>query len=780
MSDLNKVVDQMTVDEKIAQLTGLLLPQLYSFTAPAAGVPGGLSVDLDRLSQLRPHGLGHLSLAWFHKADEDGYRAILKAIQDKSRQVSRFGIGVLIHAEGINGLVHGTGIPFPTAWAQAAAWMPELVERSAAITAAQMAGYGISLCFSPVLDLARDPRWGRVHETYGEDQELAAQVGVAFVRGINGRDLDSGVTATGKHFLGYGLSEGGHNQAKTTIGRRALADEYAEPFRRAIHEAGLSVVMNSYNEIDGIPAAANRWLLTELLREQLGFDGLAVSDYDAVSMLIRPYHVALEPKDAAAAALNAGLDVELPGDGNFAELGRALDDGSLSQDTLDRAVTRVLEVKRQAGLVPGLAPRRAHRPAVTPDRAEAAAIAREIAVNATVLLQNDGVLPLWPGTRVAVAGCLADELRIHFGAYTDVANDEQPVAMSMIRAGQVPGIDPKTFNFTDMFQARMPGIEPAFEQAARALYPDAPTVLGMLTASDHLDVTFIGTGSPDTTDPIDRDALDAAVPAADVVIAVVGERTGWVGNNTAGEGQTSARLELPGNQPQLIAALARQATPLVTVVISGRPLILADVAEASAAVLLAPLLGGSAPSVIAGVLTGADEPGGRLPSTFPRHVGQIPLYHGHPFGSGYGHPTGSRHPYNDLDPTPLYPFGHGLGYTTFDTQLDEVLVSEHDATITARTRTTNVGGRAGSTVLQLYARDEQATIVRPVRQLVAFRRVRLEPGESAAQELTFPIARLYYTLPDGHRGIEAGDITVMVASSSSTVEAEATVRIGEY
>ena len=274
MTDLNKLIGQMTVAEKIAQLTGLMLPALYSHASPPApGQRPALEVDVGKLAELRPHGLGHLSLAWFHKAGEEEYREVLKAVQDKAREVSRFGIGVLIHAEGISGLVHGTGIPFPTAWAQAAAWMPDLVERSAAVTAAQMRGYGINLCFSPVLDLVRDPRWGRVHETYGEDQELAAQTGTAFVRGINGRGLDSGVTATGKHFLGYGLSEGGLNQARTTIGRRALADEYAEPFRRAIGEAGLSVVMNSYNEVDGIPAAANRWLLTDLLHGQLGFDG---------------------------------------------------------------------------------------------------------------------------------------------------------------------------------------------------------------------------------------------------------------------------------------------------------------------------------------------------------------------------------------------------------------------------------------------------------------------------------------------------------------------------
>ncbi|MEV0621842.1 glycoside hydrolase family 3 protein [Nonomuraea sp. NPDC050404] len=469
MTDLDTLVRKLDLDEKIAQLHGLILPALF---APGSG-PGGpaLTIDADRIPLLRPHGLGHLSLSWMFPLGQDGLRNAYTAIQAKARELSRFGIGVLIHAEGLNGLVYGGAAQYPTAWAQAATWMPELIERSTTITSAQFRDYGIHLCFSPVLDLARDPRWGRVHETFGEDPELAAQLGAGFIHGIHGRGLDSGVLATGKHFLGYGHSEGGLNQARTSLGRRTLADEHALPFRRAIEEAGLSVVMNSYNDIDGIPVAANRRLLTDLLRDQLGFTGLVVSDYDAVTMLHAVYHTARDRAEAAAQAVTAGLDVELPADESFSRLREAVENDLVSEEAVDTAVRRVLEIKQRLDLIPGLAAGRPLRPPTAPDGAAAAAIGREIAEHALTLLQNDGTLPLRPGTKLAVVGDLADELRIHFGAYTDVANTEVPPAAQMIRTGRVPGIDPDKYLFTELFQTRIPDVRARWETMTREQYP---------------------------------------------------------------------------------------------------------------------------------------------------------------------------------------------------------------------------------------------------------------------------------------------------------------------
>ncbi|MET9970897.1 glycoside hydrolase family 3 C-terminal domain-containing protein, partial [Streptomyces sp. NPDC006356] len=398
-----------------------------------------------------------------------------------------------------------------------------------------------------------------------------------------------------------------------------------------------------------------------------------------------------------------------------------------------------------------------------------AAVGREIAENAVTLLQNDGTLPLGPGTKVAVVGSLADELRIHFAAYTDVANAEVPIAMQMIRSGQVPGIDPEKYIFTELFNTRIPGVGPRFEALTCEQYPDTPTLLAALRSVPGLDVTFVGTGSPDATEPIDADAVTAAVRDADVVLAVVGERTGWAGEHTAGEGQASARLKLPGNQHELVSVLAGAGVPLVTVLITGRPLIVSDIAEASAAVVLAPLLGAHGPSTVADVLTGTVEPGGRLPMTFPRHVGQIPLFHGHPYGSGYGHPTGRRLGYNDLEGGPLYPFGHGLGYTDLQVELLEARLSDDSETVTVRTRTTNQGDRDGSTVIQLYARDEHGSVVRPVRRLLDFARVAVPAGSTVETTLEAPLNRLFYTAADGTWGLEAGDVTVLVGTSSEQV-----------
>ncbi|MCK9902652.1 glycosyl hydrolase [Parafrankia colletiae] len=782
------LVSQLTLEQKVAQLTGFAVTDLV--VRPTSPGPGGAdprktspAIDVSRLPALRPHGVGHLSLAWFLGHDADSLRSDLARVQAAVRETTPFGIGALIHFEAISGLLHSSGPQFPTSWAQAATWDPALVTRAAAVSAAHMRAAGIQHALSPVMDLARDPRWGRVHETYGEDPELAAQFSVAFVRGIQGADGESGVLACGKHFVGYGASEGGLNQAITQLGRRALVDEYAEPFRRAIAEADLATIMNSYNEIDGIPCAADRWLLTELLREQLGFTGLVVSDYDSVTLQTRFFNTAVSPAHAAVQAVSAGLDVELPGDTNYSQLVEEVSSGRLDEKIIDIATTRVLAAKARAGLIPGLSARGSAPATGTPERAEPATVRRAIAERGMVLLDNDGTLPLTPhGGRIVVVGPAADELRIHFGAYTSVSNAEVPLGMVAVMTGQVPGVDPATFVFTDIFQPRMPGMDERFEAEARRLHPDAPTVLDALRRTDSsIAYAPLGRFEADAEHPLDGADVEQAVADADIVIAVVGERTGWVGNNTAGEGQSTASPTLPGDQEALITLLAATGKPLVTVVVSGRPLLLGPVAQASNAVLLAPLLGEEAGAAIADTVFGTVNPSGKLPSTFPRHLGQVPLYHGHHHGSGYGHPTGSRHGYNDLaDNGPLYPFGHGLSYSTFDIALDDsagAAVEEVDGVIRARLVVTNASEVDGETVVQLYARDKAAMVVRPVRQLIGFTRLTLVAGQRTTVSLDAPVERLFYTMVDGSRGVEAGEVTLLAGFSSDDIRATGTITI---
>jgi len=779
MTDLRRLVDRLDVDQKIAQVQGVVPFDLVDGEALAAGpdLSNGFPHDLERLPVVRPHGVGHLSLGWQLDQDLDGLRRALARFQDVARQVNPFGIATLVHAEGVNGLVHPQGHQFTTPWGQAATWDPEVTRTVGTIAARQARWAGIHLFFSPLFDLARDLRWGRVHETYGEDPEVVARMGIGFVRGVQGDDGGSGVLATGKHFLGYGTSLGALNQAATQLGPRELIDVHAAPFRRAIAEAGLSVVMNSYNEVDGIPAAANRWLLTDLLRGELGFDGLVVSDYGSITMLHQTYRTASGPGEAAAQALTAGIDVELPGNETTSHLRALIDDGTVPEAVLDQAVERVLAVKARLGLVPDITPRRPGPPVEPVDAEQARRASRTVAEAAVTLLANDGILPLRPGVeRLAVVGPAADELRIHFGSYSSVADAEMPVAIARIVTGQVPGVEPAPDVFPDLFQTRLPGIEPVFEEGARRLHPEAVTVLDAIravepTAAHHPLGSF-------ADDELDLAAVTAAVDHADVMVAVVGERTGWVGNHTAGEGRTTADPTLPGNQNELLDVLHATGTPVVTVVVSGRPLLLETADRASSAVLLAPLLGPEAGPVVADVLFGRAEPGGRTPSTFPRHLGQVPMYHGTPVGSGYDHPSLERHGYVDLpDSTPLYPFGHGLSYTEFELELRSTTVDE--GTIEVRAEIGNVGDRPGTAVVQLYARDEGATVVRPVRQLADFARLEVEPGATRAVHLHVPLARLAYTWPDGRRGVEAGPVTLLLGLSSADVQGQATIDLPE-
>ncbi|GAA4013759.1 glycoside hydrolase family 3 N-terminal domain-containing protein [Streptomyces plumbiresistens] len=772
---VEKIVSRLTLEQKVAQLTGLSVMDLSDRKKP---IPEGKGpeTDLSRLAVLRPHGVGHLCMAWFLGHDADSLRSATAELQEAVREVSPFGIGAMIHNEAVNGFMHASGTQFPTAWAQAATWQPDLVRRAAAVSAAHLRDAGMQLALSPVMDLVRDPRWGRVHESYGEDPELVARFAVAFVSGMQGADGSTGVLATGKHFLGYGASEGGLNKAVTQLGRRALVDEYALPFRRAISEAGLGVIMNSYNEIDGIPAVANRWLFSDLLRGELGFDGLVVSDYDALPMLVQVFHTATTPAQAAVQSLTAGIDVDLPHGRVHEHLIAEVESGRLDEKLVDRAVLRVLRAKARVGLIPAFSP----PPVVAaPDPVQGADLRRQIADRAGVLLSNDGTLPLTPrAQRVVVLGPAADEVRIHFGAYTSASSREMLLGTQALITGQVPGVDPSSLLFTDVFNVPMPGIEPHFEETTRALHPDMGTVVDALRRHDPT-VRHVPLGDfqadPESLTP---EAVAAAVADADVVVAMLGERTGWLGNNTAGENQSTSSPVLPGDQERLVELLADTGKTLVTVVVSGRPLLLEQVSQRSNALLLSPLLGEEGPRTVADTLYGVINPSGKLPSTFPRTIGQVPLYHGHHFGSGYDHPTGPRSRYNDLaDDGPLYAFGHGLSYTQFELRFDETRPAPvvEQETITAHLLVSNTGPFDGETVVQLYVRDEDATVVRPVRQLVDFTRIRLAAGESRAVSFTVPLERLEYTLPDGSRGFEAGDITVQGAFAADDMRCHATI-----
>lgn len=783
MTTVDHVLERLTLDQKIAQLQGLTPYELID-QAGAGEIPqdadidltAGIPFDLALIPTLRPHGVGHLSLAWTLDADIDRLRSYIDAFQRHAAEVNPLGIGTLIHGEAVNGLVHDQADQFPTPWGQAATWEPRLTTLIAEHGARQARALDMNAVFSPVLDVARDIRWGRVHETYGEDPELITRMGLGFINGIHGPGRDSGVYATGKHFLGYGSSIGALNQAGTQLGRRELRDVYAEPFRRAIAEAGLQLIMNSYNEIDGVPAAANTWLLQDLLRGDLGFEGLVVSDYDSIAMLWKTQRTAATPADAAIQAFNAGMDVELPGNTTTATLRERVEAGDLKEQVIDASVRRVLQVKSDLGLVPAVRPRTRIANPKPVDHSEATQLSRDVASKAITLLANDGVLPLdTKSTTVAVTGPAADAIRIHFGAYSSVANQEMPMAMGQIMGGAIPGVEPSLEVFTDIFQVRLPGIDPLFEASARKLHPRSQTLADALKTINPA-IEHHAFGSMDENPALDEADIAAAFTGTDTIIVAVGERTGWVGTHTAGEGRTAANPTLPGNQTALIQLLKNLGKRVITVLVSGRPLLIEPVHSASAAVLLAPLLGPAAGPAIADAIFGIQEPEGRLPSTFPRHLGQVPMYHGHPIGSGYDHPTLHRYGYTDLlVNTPLYAFGHGLGYTTYSAKITNADIL--NGAIHVRGTIHNTGKRGGSTVVQLYARDEVATVVRPVRQLLDFKKINLGEQEDTVVDFQIPLSRLAYTMPDGGRELEPGTITIMLGFASDDIRDTATVEV---
>ena len=620
-----------------------------------------------------------------------------------------------------------------------------------------MLATGARHTLAPVLDIARDPRWGRIEETYGEDPYLAASMGTAYIRAVQGEDLAAGAIATGKHLVGHGLAEGGRNQSLVHVGVRELRDEQLFAFEVAVRQAGLRSMMPAYCDVDGVPCHASRWLLTDVLRGEWGFDGLVSSDYVAIEMLATVHHLENGLEGAATRALNAGVDQELPGTVAYGDpLRRALESGAVAGSAVDAAVSRVLAAKFGLGLFE-------HPYVEVPSDATLAALAedetraaRELARRSIVLLRNDGVLPLPSSLRkLAVIGPLADSARDLLGDYSHLLHIETLVEMrsSIDNAFGFP-IDERT--------------EAADELAGRQTILDA-----LRTRLTSVDIAYArGCGLRDGSDE-DVAAAAAAARGAEVALLVLGERSGLTDDATTGEFRDRLHLGFMGRQQELLEAVVATGTPVVLLVVSGRPLILEWAAEHCAAILLAWVPGDAGPEAIVDVLTGLVSPGGKLPVTLPRHVGQLPLYHGHKPSGGRSQP---KTEYVDGTNLPLWPFGFGLSYSSF--AIDDLALSAAevplggslDVSITVR----NTGGRRADEVVQLYVRDVEASVTRPVLELRGFRRVTLDP--SARRRLTFHLGldQLSFTGLDGRLRVEPGAFEVLVGSSSADLPARAT------
>ncbi|MGI5197531.1 glycoside hydrolase family 3 N-terminal domain-containing protein [Streptomyces sp. CA-288835] len=699
---------RMTPQEKIAQLYGVWPGSNETPGGDMAPLQHALSEDVD-LTELLPHGLGQLTRPFGTSPVEPAEGAArLASLQERVRSANRFRLPALAHEECLTGFTAWQATIFPTPLAWGASFDPALVKEMASAIGASMKSVGIHQGLAPVLDVVRDPRWGRTEESISEDPYLVATVGTAYVQGLE----EAGIVATLKHFAGYSASRGARNHAPASIGPRELADVILPPFEMALRDGGARSVMAAYNDIDGLPAHAHRQLLTELLRDDWQFTGTVVADYFGVSFLETAHQLVDSPAGAAALALAAGVDVELPAV-------RCMGAGPLDEELVDRAALRVLTQKCELGLLdPDWAPPASPSAPVDLDPPHMRVLARQLAEESVVLLSNDGTLPLTPEPRrIAVLGPLADDPAAMLGCYTfprHVLLDHPEVAMGVA--------------------------VPTLLEALRAELPD---------------VEFVD-------DPA----------AAELCVVAVGDRSGLFGRGTSGEGCDAADLELPDGQGALLDKVLASGTPVVLVVLSGRPYALGRWAGRCAAVVQAFFPGEEGGPAVAGVLSGRVNPSGRLPVSVPRDPAGQPWTYLAP-------PLGQRGEASSLDPTPLFPFGHGLSYTTYDWQEPAVDADAFptDGETTLRLTVRNTGTRPGAELVQLYLHDPVGKVARPVARLVGYARVPLEAGESAEVHFTFPADLAAYTGPDGNRIVEPGALELRLAASCAEGDARYTVPV---
>ncbi|MBO8191986.1 glycoside hydrolase family 3 C-terminal domain-containing protein [Streptomyces oryzae] len=780
---------ELRVEELLAEMTlGEKLAQLGSAWQGVERVGGNVAPMQDVFARqsdfaaASKDGLGHLTRPFGSKPVEpaEGVRR-LASLQQELRDNTRLGIPAIAHEECLTGFTTHRATVFPAALAWAAAFDPPLVERMARAIGASMRRVGVHQGLAPVLDVVRDYRWGRVEETLGEDPYLVAMTGTAYARGLE----SAGIIATLKHFAGYSGSAAARNHAPVSMGRREFADVILPPFETALRDGGARSVMNSYADVDGVPAGADPWLLTRLLRDEWGFEGTVVSDYWSIAFLRTMHRVAASDGEAGARALEAGIDVELPDTLCFgpplAELVRS---GQVPEELVDRAARRVLRQKADLGLLDGGgsttggstpgpdADGQCHGDERTngdgsagvggeagdvegPAGADEAVdldpdldppahrdIARQLAEESIVLLENGqggrGPLPLAPEVAtLALVGPCADDANAFFGCYS----------------------------FPNHVLPHHPGHDNGIAAA---------TLLEALT--DELPGTRITYQRGCPVKDADRSGFGAAAAAAgqaDVCVAVVGDRAGLFGRGTSGEGCDAEDLSLPGVQGELVEALLATGTPLVLLVVSGRPYALGAYAGRVAAALQAFFPGEEGGSALAGVLTGRIVPSGKLPVQIPRTPGGQP--------GTYLHPPlgGNSQGVSNLDPTPAYPFGHGLSYTTFAYSGLSLSAEEipTDGEVEISCQVSNTGESPGTEVVQLYTADPVAQLPRPVTQLTGFVRVHLAPGQQRRVAFRLHSDRLAYTGPEMHRIVEPGEITVMIGASSSDIRLRGTVRL---
>jgi beta-glucosidase-like glycosyl hydrolase len=729
------LLGRMTLEEKVAQT--LAVWQQKRQLADASG-----NFDPAKAAPILQHGIGQITRVSDGVERGNNKRRspretveFVNAIQHWVMDHTRLAVPVMFHEEALHGLAAQKGTNFPVPIALASSWDPAMVERVMTVAAREARARGAQQVLSPVVDLARDPRWGRTEETYGEDPHLVSEMGLAAIRGYQGTGpaLTPGhVFATAKHFAAHGPNEGGINTAPTQVPERELREELLWPFERAITEGHVMSVMPSYNEVDGVPSTASQFLLQRVLRQEWGFQGFVVSDYNAIEQLANRHKVAASMAEAARLALAAGVDLELPDRQAYATVVDEVKAGRIDERLVNDAARHVLRLKFLAGLFehPYADADEAERVTNTPD---AQALALEAARASMVLLKNDnGTLPLDRAKirKLAVVGPNAAD--VHLGGYSE----DPGRGVSVLQ-----GIRDKAGR----------GIEVATAEGARITESPANWGNNEVVAAD-----------PAKNAQRIADAVKLA-KTADAIVAVIGtnestSREAYADNHLG----DAATLDLIGNQQELVDQLVATGKPVVVVLMNGRPLAITKVAEKVPAILEVWYEGQEGGTAIAEALFGDVNPGGKLPISVPRTVGQLPVYYNR-------RPTSFRN-YLFESRAPLFPFGFGLSYTTFtvsDLKLAESTIGPAGRT-TASVTVKNTGARAGDEVVQLYVHDVIASVTRPVKQLRGFQRVSLKPGESKTVTLPIGPEALWLIDQQMQRRVEAGEFEILVGTSSNT------------
>lgn len=773
MEKAESILRKMTLEQKIAQLQ--------------CAMAIGTKIDVQKC----PDGVGEAVIMPVFMTKEE----LADIIRESADQIRKNACDVppIFHVETLTGVSLADATVFPSAIGLGATFNEKLVEKSAAVIHDQARAVGYNQALAPVLDVCRDPRWGRIGETYGEDPTLNAMLGTSYVRGLQGTEEDK-LCATGKHFLGYGMSSGGLNMSTCMASGKEIREVYAKPFQAAITEGGLMSVMNSYGTVDGEMIIGSENILTRLLREEMEFDGIVVSDYASIEHLA-DHHVAPGLEEAGCMALEAGLDVECPVPRGYdtQNLIDAVKTGRLSERVIDEAALRVLKTKEKLGLL-DLEHTEKNRMGTEDFSSftdpESFGCTYRAAQESIVLLKNNGILPLQKKKqKIAVLGPHADSVRLLFGCYTYAAGTDMMIGGSL---SDQAGMDVNVENMSETMEIRnnVPKYkgstvekdnEAAMEAVERA-YPETKTILESLKEKTN-EAEFLYEKGCDIAG-CDRSGFEKAIKIAeqsDVVILTLGGKYGWGGSCTVGEGIDTDDIGLTGIQEEFAVKILDTGKPVIVVHMDARPLSSHVIAERADAIMENWFPGTSGGMAVADVLFGDYNPAGRLPITVARSAGQIPVYHSQYIGNSYYSdkcPTSSVR-YVDSTTQPLYYFGYGLSYTEFEySELSiEKTGNEDDESVCVSCCIKNIGEKDGDEVVQVYVSDLLSSVLRPYQEFAGCARIHLKAGEEKKLSFTMKTDQFAFVDKDNKWIVEEGDMEVKIGSASNQIKLTGTFHI---